>query len=292
MQRLTAKDAKDAKNGHDSEMDVSMSEEAAETRIDISQVKSEEIAEGVFPAPYPACDFRVHIAADAHEEIVRHSRMDTRVELCGVLVGKVLKDKFGPFAVVEDIIRGEYAENRGAQVTFTQETWSHIFSVLDEKFPDQKIVGWYHTHPGFGIFLSPMDTFIQRNFFNLPWQVAFVIDPLGEQEGLFEWREGQPVASAQYWVGQTVHFPKQGRVVSFPEPAKAEEPSVPMAQPAAAQNAAGEEARPREMARAGTSVWSIVNFILLLLILGILLFRPQVESGMAWLLRWIRTLGT
>jgi len=36
-----------------------------------------------------------------------------------------------------------------------------------------------------------MDLFIQDNFFNLPWQVALVYDPIGEKEGLFVWRKGK-----------------------------------------------------------------------------------------------------
>jgi len=275
-----------------------MGDASQETSIDISQVKNEEMAEGVFPAPYPASDFRVYIALEAHEGILRHSRTDTRVELCGVLVGKVLKDAYGPFAVVENIIQGEHAENRGAQVTFTHETWSHIFAELDAKFPDRRIVGWYHTHPGFGIFLSPMDTFIQRNFFNLPWQVAFVVDPIADTEGLFEWRNGKTTPAEMYWVGQTICFPKQGRVVSFPEEQKESPPAeeVKATKPAEAEipkpeSAAPPTAQPMPQApRAASSVWNIINFTLLLLILGVLLFRPQVENGMARLVEWIRSI--
>ena len=62
---------------------------------------------------------------------------------------------------------------------------------MDKDHPDARIVGWYHTHPGFGIFLSGMDLFIQDNFFNLPWQVAFVYDPTSEEEGLFVWHAGK-----------------------------------------------------------------------------------------------------
>ena len=63
---------------------------------------------------------------------------------------------------------------------------------MDRDYPDKKMIGWYHTHPGFGIFLSGMDLFICDNFFNLPWQVAFVYDPLGGDEGNFVWRSGKP----------------------------------------------------------------------------------------------------
>jgi hypothetical protein len=38
-----------------------------------------------------------------------------------------------------------------------------------------------------------MDLFIHENFFALPWQVAFVYDPLGGDQGMFIWRNGKPV---------------------------------------------------------------------------------------------------
>ncbi len=56
---------------------------------------------------------------------------------------------------------------------------------MDKQFPDLRIVGWYHTHPGHGIFLSEMDIFLHESFFGLPWQTAFVYDPRSGDEGFF-----------------------------------------------------------------------------------------------------------
>ncbi len=111
--------------------------------------------------------------------------------MCGVLVGSVYENSTGAFAYVEGSIRGTYAAGRSAQVTFTAETWQHIDREMDERFPGRKIVGWYHTHPGFGIFLSEMDLFIQRHFFNARWQGAFVYDPQSQERGLFGWSGGE-----------------------------------------------------------------------------------------------------
>ena len=63
----------------------------------------------------------------------------------------------------------------------------------DRQHPDKKFIGWYHTHPGFGIFLSGMDDFIQANWFSEPWQIALVYDPTSEEEGIFVWRDGKTV---------------------------------------------------------------------------------------------------
>src|SRR3954447_25139327 len=61
---------------------------------------------------------------------------------------------------------------------------------MERNHHGRKILGWYHTHPGFGIFLSEMDLFIQNNFFPEPWQVASVYDPKSGEDGIFVWKRG------------------------------------------------------------------------------------------------------
>jgi hypothetical protein len=62
---------------------------------------------------------------------------------------------------------------------------------MDKHYPDLRIVGWYHTHPGHGIFLSDMDIFLHESFFGLPWQMALVYDPQSGQESIFDASEGK-----------------------------------------------------------------------------------------------------
>lgn len=125
------------------------------------------------------------------DEIHRHGQSSTDAEVCGVLVGDVYQDRTAPWAYVEHSIRGNGAVGKQTQVTITSETWTRIHETLERDFPGKRILGWYHTHPGFGIFLSGMDLFIQDNFFNTPWQFAFVYDPIGGDEGVFTWRAGK-----------------------------------------------------------------------------------------------------
>jgi hypothetical protein len=84
-------------------------------------------------------------------------------------------------------IAGANAAQGGTHVTFTQDTWEHIYKIKDREYPDDRIIGWYHSHPGFGVFLSDHDTFIHKNFFSSPQQVAWVYDPQSDEEGCFGW---------------------------------------------------------------------------------------------------------
>lgn len=137
--------------------------------------------------------FAVVIQRTALNAMHEHGQSDTTVEVCGVLVGELCHDRFGPYLLIIDHIAGDKATSKAAQVTFTAETWNTIQSEMEAKHAGKKVVGWYHTHPGFGVFLSGMDLFIQDNFFNLAWQVAWVYDPLAEIDGVFVWKLGKSI---------------------------------------------------------------------------------------------------
>jgi proteasome lid subunit RPN8/RPN11 len=118
--------------------------------------------------------------------IRQHARSHMTTEVCGVLIG----DKRNGVVEVRASIEASNAAQAGTHVTFTQDAWETIYRVKDESYPDQRIIGWYHSHPGFGVFLSEHDMFIQRNFFSSPDQVAWVYDPHTDEEGCFGWIDG------------------------------------------------------------------------------------------------------
>jgi proteasome lid subunit RPN8/RPN11 len=123
------------------------------------------------------------VDSDVVRRIHQPARSQMKTEVCGVLIG----NRHGDRVVIEECIAGVNATQAGTHVTFTQDTWEHVYKVKDRDFPDDRIVGWYHSHPGFGVFLSDHDTFIHQNFFSSKDQVAWVYDPHSDEEGCFGW---------------------------------------------------------------------------------------------------------
>jgi proteasome lid subunit RPN8/RPN11 len=120
----------------------------------------------------------VALERSAYADLIAHAKESLEVEICGVLAGQVCEDDEGVFLHVEEMIRGTAANQGSTHVTFTQATWNAIHKTLESDYPKLRILGWYHTHPGFGVEFSEMDLFIQKNFFPGPTQIALVIDPL------------------------------------------------------------------------------------------------------------------
>lgn len=169
------------------------------SQLDVRAIDDRELAERPFPEVRQG--FRVHIAEEALDRITRRAGEHSDREVGGVLVGELVRDSAGPYLRVTSTIDALHAEEKGTELTFTHATWDHIHEEMDAHHQGSKIVGWYHTHPGFGVFLSDRDQFIQQSFFNLPHQIAVVYDPKRREHGVFVWRDGEPVRCQRYWVG-------------------------------------------------------------------------------------------
>lgn len=134
---------------------------------------------------------KIYVSERACRATERHAATDTSRELGGVLLGRCCEGPDGLFVQIEDALPASAVESHAARITFTHETWARFTRACDERRDNLEIVGWYHTHPGFGIFLSHHDLFIHQHFFNQPWHVALVIDPLAGERGFFQWSAGR-----------------------------------------------------------------------------------------------------
>jgi proteasome lid subunit RPN8/RPN11 len=158
----------------------------------------------------------VRISTEVARQIRQHARSNLKNEVCGVLIGDFEDGATHVCACID----GANAAQGGAHVTFTQDTWEHIYKIKDRDFPDERIVGWYHSHPGFGIFLSDHDTFIHKNFFSAPEQVAWVFDPHSDEEGCFGWHGGH-LERIPRFAFTDAHGGEPANVSNKPEPVRA-----------------------------------------------------------------------
>ena len=136
-------------------------------------------------------DLKVYVENEVWQQIENYSKKDMNNELGGVLIGDLYKtEKGNNFLRIDGFIDAKYGESKGASFKFTHKAWEYIHQEKEQLYPELGIIGWYHTHPGYGVFLSSYDLFIQKNFFNLPYQIALVIDPRTDERGFFQWKNG------------------------------------------------------------------------------------------------------
>jgi len=108
-------------------------------------------------------------------------------EVGGFLIGFLAEDGLN----VTHAVPAREAVGSAAQLTFPPEAWTAVLAAIEERNQGERLVGWYHSHPGHGIFLSAYDEFIQSQFFPEEGQIAIVIDPQTGEEGVFVTRNGK-----------------------------------------------------------------------------------------------------
>jgi len=95
---------------------------------------------------------------------------------------------------IDEVVLIKPAEANPVHFSFS---WKDVDQVrAHREREDKALIGWYHTHPGLGIFLS--DTDLQKThqqLFNEIFQVALVYDPVSGCAGYF-FREASGVLDA------------------------------------------------------------------------------------------------
>jgi proteasome lid subunit RPN8/RPN11 len=136
----------------------------------------------IFPESEKDKQFELYIQKNCMDKINKHCMeyANRKLEVMGFLVGDVYKHKQFTFALVKDVISSELDSTR-ISVRFEEDGFDELFEKLENLKYDYIIVGWYHSHPGMGCFLSSKDMDTQKRMFNKPFHSALVVDPIRKE---------------------------------------------------------------------------------------------------------------
>jgi len=120
---------------------------------------------------------QIKISALALLKMVMHSRSGGNLEVMGMMIGKV----DGPTMIVMDVfaLPVEGTETRVNAQSQAYEYMSTYMTMTKEVGRQENVIGWYHSHPGYGCWLSGID--VSTQLLNQSYQepfVAIVIDPI------------------------------------------------------------------------------------------------------------------
>ncbi len=120
------------------------------------------------------------LSSSSISKMDNHSKSDLSREVGGFLIGTIKNS----ITTVIDFIPALAGDSKATSFQFTEKDWSFLYKTLD-KYDNLELVGWFHTHPDFGAFLSSYDQFIQDSFFSDSGRVAIVFDPIREDWAAF-----------------------------------------------------------------------------------------------------------
>ncbi len=151
------------------------------------------LSSGIFP---------LYISKTAEQKIRNHALKfgEDGIEVMGLLLGEVFEHMGNEYAIVRDVATTTL-EASEVSVKFDKRNMGELFNQLDSTGFDYMIVGWYHSHPGHGCFMSPKDMDTQRTMFSESFHCAIVVDPLNSEIEAYtlEGDDCRPIPFTVYW---------------------------------------------------------------------------------------------
>ncbi|KAH8105949.1 JAB1/Mov34/MPN/PAD-1 ubiquitin protease-domain-containing protein [Cristinia sonorae] len=123
----------------------------------------------------------IHISSLALLKMLKHGRAGVPMEVMGLMLGEFV-DEY-TVQVIDVFAMPQ------SGTTVSVESVDHVFQtkmmeMLKQTGRPEMVVGWYHSHPGFGCWLSSVDINTQQLFESLdPRSVAVVVDPIQSVKG-------------------------------------------------------------------------------------------------------------
>lgn len=137
--------------------------------------------------------FQIYITKHTVNQVWQHVKKTSQIETGGILVGypfRCTSNEKIMFVVVCGAIEQDTARRTATQFTVFPEDIQSAREKMAVNFPGMLVVGWYHSHPGHGVFLSTQDMVIVRSIYNAAWHLALVIDPIQNKSAFFYGMKG------------------------------------------------------------------------------------------------------
>ncbi|GEM_PF-2651286 len=136
----------------------------------------------------------VYLEKKAYLSIINHLKSDLEREQGGILFGNAYRDpEKGIYVKIVNAVSAPNTLGTKAHLEFTSQTWQGIMDYAKEIYLSENIVGWYHSHPNMGVFMSNTDLKTQEAFFYHPWCLSIVYDPVNHEIGYFLGKKAKPV---------------------------------------------------------------------------------------------------
>jgi len=123
----------------------------------------------------------VYISSLALLKMLKHARAGVPMEVMGLMLGEFIDE----YTVRVVDVFAMPQSGTGVSVEAVDEVFqTNMMEMLKQTGRPEMVVGWYHSHPGFGCWLSSVDINTQQSFEQLNARaVAVVVDPVQSVKG-------------------------------------------------------------------------------------------------------------
>lgn len=156
---------------------------------------------------------RIYMEDYVHTYLYQYARSSVNGEKLAVLMGKTEVIDGRKTVFISGVVQARFTEKIKGVETITTQSWKYISEEMEKYFPNLKVVGWMHSRPSFGAFVTSRDEAYHKKVFNNDSSVFFVVDPIDRVDRFYTMNENG--SSMRPVKGYFVYYDKNAQMQEY-----------------------------------------------------------------------------
>ena len=176
---------------------------------------------------------KIYMEDYVHTFLQQYAAQGNGAMRLGILFGKSERCGQGRYLMIQSAAAVEGVGERGGKYLFTEKIWDEIYRTCEMYFPEQEILGWFLSRPGFPVESTSLVEETHRIYFSGADKVLFMMEPMEGESGFFGFNGSRFLRQTGYYIYYEKNEPMQNYLIGRNEDEKKEKdrekPDVVMA---------------------------------------------------------------
>lgn len=128
------------------------------------------------------------------------SPLKSETEKIAVLLGSCEKSGGKTYLYIKSALAVENVSRKNGRYEFSEKLWSEIYRKCGDNFPEQEIVGWFLSRPGFPAEITAETEETQKTYFSGADKLLMIMEPIEGEIGFFGYEQNRLVRQGGYCI--------------------------------------------------------------------------------------------
>lgn len=156
---------------------------------------------------------KIYMEDYAYTFLKRMSREDTETGCAAILLGEAKWKDSTSYIFIRSALKIEEAEITAEHMPFSDLVWGEIHKDIEKFFPDQEIIGWVLSLPGFNMNINDIIQRTHLDHFAGSQKTLFVMEPIEKEEAFYFYDNNQLIRQAGYYIYYEKNEPMQSYMI-------------------------------------------------------------------------------
>ncbi|MGI6006985.1 MAG: LysM peptidoglycan-binding domain-containing protein [Ruminococcus sp.] len=158
-------------------------------------------------------NLKIYLEDYAYTYLKRLSASDPEKGRAAVLLGEIKWEEPVSYIFVKSALEVECAELAQEHMDFKDAQWDQVHKDMEKYFPDQEIIGWSLSLPGFDMEITDVILKTHLNHFAGNQKILFAMEPVERDEAFFVFENGKLKRQNGYYIYYEKNEPMQAYMI-------------------------------------------------------------------------------